>query len=85
VPAAVERTVLAAIPDAEDRELHVCLVRWPDHPDWGSYLEIADYIPSRDLYARGHLFDAKHGPKVAAGVRAAKTAGIEEAAKEAAS
>ena len=64
MPAEPERTVLASIPDVEDRELRVSLVSWPGHPEFGTQLEIADYIPSRDLYARGHLFDAQHAQKV---------------------
>lgn len=75
MPAAeMTRTVLQRIPDAEDRELHVSLIRWPEHPEFGDYLEIADYIPSRDLYARGHTFRAVHGAKVGTGLRAAKAA-----------
>jgi hypothetical protein len=82
VPAEPERTVLAKIPDVEDRELHVCLLRWPGHPEFGSQVEIADYIPSLDRYGRGHLFDPRHIAKVAAGLRSAKTADLEAAAKE---
>jgi hypothetical protein len=82
VPAEPERFVLASIPDVEDLELRVCLVYWPGHPEFGSQLEVVDYIPSRDLYARGHLFDARHGPKVIAAMRNAKAAGMEAAARE---
>lgn len=72
MPAKPERTVLAEIPDAEDRVIRVSLVTWPDRPAFAQQLEIADYIPSRDLYGRGFMFDPKHSGKVMAGLRAAK-------------
>jgi hypothetical protein len=75
VPAAeIKRTVLQKIPDVEDRERHVSLIEWPDHPEFGKFLEIADYVPSRDLYGRGYTFPVAFGPKVVAGIRAAKAA-----------
>lgn len=75
MPAAdITRTVLQAIPDAEDREIRVCLVRWPDHPEYGEYVEVADYIPSREIYGRGYIFPAVHATKVVTGMRAAKAA-----------
>lgn len=74
MPAEPERIVLAKIPDVEDRELHVCLLRWPGHPEFGSQVEIADYIPSDDRYGRGHLFDPVHITKVIAGLRNANDA-----------
>lgn len=75
MPAAeMTRTVLAVIPDAEDRELRVCLVRYPGNPEFGEYVEIAEYIPSRDLYGRGYAFPQKYAAKVQTGIRAAKAA-----------
>jgi len=85
VPAEPERIVLAAIPDAEDRETRVSLLKWPGHPEFGLQVEIADYIPSRDLYSRGYLFNPSHVAKVIAGLRAVKAAGMEAVAKEVAS
>jgi len=74
VPAEPERTVLESIPDVEDRELRVSLLRWPDHPELGEQAEIADYIPSADRYGRGHLFNPRLIPKVIAGLRGVKAA-----------
>lgn len=70
MPAAPVRTVLATIPDVEDRETHVCLITFPEHPDWPSQIELADYIPSTDTYGRGYMFDEKNRAKVAAALRA---------------
>jgi hypothetical protein len=78
VPAAPERTVLLEIPDADDREIRVSVVTWPEHPDWPAQVEVADYIPSTGIYGRGYLFDAKHRAKVISGL---KSAGIEVAAR----
>ena len=77
MPAEPERIVLAAIPDAEDRELRVSLLRWPGHPEFGYQAEIANYILSRDLYSRGFLFDPNHATKVITGLRGLKAAGLE--------
>lgn len=70
----VTRVVLQVIPVKEDLETRVSLLRWPDHPTYGDFLEVADYIPSREMYARGYVFPAEHGSKVATGLRAAKGA-----------
>lgn len=69
MPAAPVRTVLATIPDVEDREIRICLITFPEHPDWPSQVEISDYIPSTDTYGRGYMFNEAHRTKVAAGVR----------------
>lgn len=83
MPAAPQRTVLARIPDVEDREVHVSLVTWSDNPEW-TQIEIADYIVSTKTYGRGYLFDAKLLPKVMGGMRGAKSAGLELTAQAAA-
>lgn len=83
MPAEPERTVLAAIPDVEDRELRVSLVIWPDHPEFGQQIEIADYVPSLDAYVRGHMYDARHATKIVAGHRKVREVGQEIAAKTA--
>lgn len=85
MPAAPERTVLASIPDAPDREVRVSLIRWSERPDFGLQAEIADYIPSRDLYGRGYLFDPRHTSKVIAGLRATDKAAKDALAQEIAS
>lgn len=82
MPAEPERTVLAVIPDADDREVRVSLLCWPGRPDFPHQVEVADYVPSRDLYSRGFLFDPRHVSKVIAGLRMVRTAGMEAAAKE---
>lgn len=74
MPAEAVRTVLASIPDADDRELHISRVIWPGHSDFGEQLEIAEFIPSRQVYGRGFLFDPRHLTKVLTGFRAAKAA-----------
>ena len=72
-----ERLVLVSIPDAEDRLIRISLLIWPKHPEFGVQAEIADYIPSRDLYGRGYSFDPEHTSKVIAALRGVK-AGLQE-------
>jgi hypothetical protein len=64
-----ERTLIEAIPDVEDRELRISLIRYPDFPEWGEFREIAEYIPSRDLYGRGYVVPEKHASKVGTAMR----------------
>lgn len=75
MPAEPERTVLASVHDVEDRERRVSLVTWPGHPELGTQVEIADYIPSQDLYGRGYLFAPEDTSKVIAGLRKVREAG----------
>lgn len=75
MPAEPERTVLAEIPDVDDRVIRVSLVTWPGYPQFASQAEVADYIPSQRIYGRGFMFDPKHAGKVIAGLRAVKAAG----------
>ena len=77
MPAQPERLVLASIPDAEDRLIRISLLTWPKNPEFGVQAEIADYIPSRDLYGRGFIFDPEHTSKVIAGFRGVK-AGLQQ-------
>lgn len=70
MPAEPERTVVSVIPDKKDREKHISRVTFPGLPD-EDQIEIADYIPSRDLYGRGYLFDKALLAKVIAGLRKA--------------
>lgn len=67
-----KRTVLTRISKDKDLERHVCLVEWPNRPDFGRYLEIADYIPSRKMYGRGYMFPEEDRSKIIAGLRARK-------------
>lgn len=71
MPAAPERTVLARIPDVEDREIHVSLVTFPGHPEVPAQIELVDYILSTGTYGRGYMFDETHRAKIIAGIRAA--------------
>jgi hypothetical protein len=71
VPAAPVRTVCAEIDDVEDRKIRVCVVTFPDHPEWPAQIEIGNYIPSTNTYTRGFMFDEGHRAKVVAGIRAA--------------
>lgn len=75
MPAAeMSRTVTKEIPSAPDRVIRVSVVSWVDKPELGTYIEINDYIPSRDLYGRGYMFPIEHSSQVATGVRAATKA-----------
>lgn len=74
MPAEPDRRVLARILDADDRELRVSLVSWPEKPAFGTQVELADFIPSQQRYGRGFLFDPRHLSKVMAGLREAKAA-----------
>lgn len=67
--AEVERTVLTTIPDGEDRELRVSLVRYPELPELGEFLEVSFYIPSRELYTQGYAFPDKYSNKIGAAMR----------------
>lgn len=69
-----ERTVLAVIEDVPDRELRVCLVHFPDFPEWGDFRSIEEYIPSRDLYGRGWVIPEKFASKVGTALRAKRPA-----------
>lgn len=75
MPAAkIERILIEAIQDAEDHEIRVCHVRYPEFPEWGEFVEVAEYVPSRDLYGRGCLFPHRFGAKIATAVRKAASA-----------
>lgn len=69
MPAEIERTLLDAIPDVEDRELRVSLVRYPDNPEFGEYREVSYYIPSRDLYTLGYAFPEEFTPRIVAALK----------------
>jgi hypothetical protein len=77
VSAAPHRTVLVEIPDAEDREKRVSLITFPDLSGVPDHIEIADYIPSLDVYARGYMFPARHTQKVIAALAVSVSVGTQ--------
>lgn len=75
MPAAkIERTPIEAIQDAEDHEIRISHVRYPEFSEWGEFVEVAEYVPSRDLYSRSFLFPVKFAAKIATAVRKAGAA-----------
>lgn len=59
------RTVIDRITDVDDREIHTSVVSWPDYPKYGPFLDIREYIPSKDRYGRGVYVPLAYADRIA--------------------
>jgi hypothetical protein len=67
-----KRVILDRIEDVEDREIHVSTVTVPTHPDIIPFLEIREFVPSRDLYGRGIIVPLTYKDRLIAAITKAK-------------